>query len=131
MILIYHLPEQWAYSARTTHKTRFWTEPLFGDFKEGGFRLSQSQLEHEDRIGRLFLAVSSSYIWMLSLGARLFAHGDVSAVDQLSRRTLSVFKTGWRWFQRQLKLGRLVPFDLRLPEPFNLPALAFKQTCVG
>lgn len=131
LILIYHLPEQWAYLARTTYKTRFWTEPLFGDFKEGGFRLSQSQLEHEDRIGRLFLAVSSSYIRMLSLGARLFAHGDVSAVDQLSRRTLSVFKTGWRWFQRQLKLGRLVPFDLRLPEPFNLPALAFKQTCVG
>lgn len=131
LILIYHLPEQWAYSARTTYKTRFWTEPLFGDFKEGGFRLSQSRLVHDHRMERLFLAVSSSYIWMVSLGARLFAEGDTSSVDRRHRRTLSIFKIGWRWFQRQHKFRRLVPFDLRLPETFELPSLALKQTCVG
>ena len=131
LILIYHLPKQWGYSARTTYKTRFWTEPLFGDFKEGGFRLSQSHLEHSERMDRLFLAVASSYIWMISLGARLFVHGDVSLVDHPNRRNLSIFKTGWRWFKRQNKLGRLVSFDLLLPEPFTLPPLVFDQTCVG
>lgn len=131
LILIYHLPEEWAYSARTTYKTRFWTEPLFGDFKEGGFRLSQSQLEHADRMARLFLAVSSSYIWMLSLGAHLVAQGDISAVDKRHRRTLSIFKIGWRWFKRRIKLSELVPFELRLPEPFELPSLSHTQTCVG
>jgi len=131
LILIYHLPDKWAYLARTIYKTRFWTEPLFGDFKEGGFRLSQSQLKHTVRMERLFLAVSSSYIWMLSLGASLFVQGDVSTVDHSHRRTLSIFKTGWRWFKRQIKLGRLVPFDLQLPESFDLPPLAFSQTCVG
>jgi len=131
LLLIYHLPKLWAYSARTTYKTRFWTEPLFGDFKEGGFRLSKSRLEHAARMERLLLAVSSSYLWMVSLGARLFAHGDPSSVDQPHRRTLSIFKSGWRWFKRQLKLGYLVLFDLRFPEPFALPPLAFKQTCVA
>lgn len=131
LILIYHLPEQWGYSAPTTYKTRFWTEPLFGDFKEAGFRLSKSKLQHQERMEALLLAVSSSYIWMVSLGAQLFARGDLSSVDQTHRRYLSVFKTGWRWFKRQLKLGYLVPFDLRLPEPFDLPPLAFKQTCVA
>ena len=128
LILIYHLPNQWGYSARTTYKTRFWTEPLFGDFKEGGFRLSKSQLEHEERMEALLLAVSSSYIWMVALGARLFALGHVSIVDHPNRRNLSIFKAGWRWFKRQIKLGRLVPFDLHLPEPFDLPPLAFSQT---
>lgn len=131
LILVYHLPERWGYSARTTYKTRFWTEPLFGDFKEGGFRLSKSQLEHEERMQRLLLAVSSSYIWMISLGARLFAQGDTSSVDRSDRRTLSIFKTGWRWFKQQIKLGRLVPFNLHLPEPFDLPPLVFNHTCVG
>ena len=128
LILVYHLPKQWGYSARTTYKTRFWTEPLFRDFKEGGFRLSKSRLEHEERMEALLLAVSSSYIWMVALGAHLFAHGDVSTVDNPHRRNLSIFKTGWRWFKQQIKLGRLVPFDLHLPEPFDLPPLAFNQT---
>ena len=35
------------------------------------------------------------------------------------RRTLSIFKTGWRWFKHQLKLGHT-----RLPGDFKLPALA-------
>ena len=130
LILIYHLPVQWGYSARTTYKTRFWTEPLFGDFKEGGFRLSQSHLEHTARMGRLLLAVASSYIWMVSLGAHLFAHGDAALVDHPNRRTLSIFKAGWRWFKRQLKLKKLVAFDLLFPENIALPPLAFTQTCV-
>lgn len=131
LILVAHLPEQWGYSIPTTYKTRFWTEPLFGDFKEAGFRLSQSQLEHETRMARLFLAVASSYLWMVALGARLYRCGDVSLVDHSNRRTLSIFKTGWRWFKRQLKLDKIVAFNLFLPDSFVFPPLTFKKTCVG
>ena len=81
-------------------------------------------------MGRLLLAVASSYIWMVSLGAHLFAHGDAALVDHPNRRTLSIFKAGWRWFKRQLKLKKLVAFDLLFPENIALPPLAFTQTCV-
>lgn len=128
LILVAHLPENWGYSIRTTYKTRFWTEPLFGDFKEAGFRLSQSQLEHASRLACLFLAVASSYLWMVCLGARLYLRGDVSSVDHPNRRTLSIFKTGWRWFQHQLKLEHIVAFVLFLPTSFVLPPLFGKKT---
>jgi hypothetical protein len=65
LILIYHLPSGWA--PRPTYKRRFWTEPLFGDCKEGGFRLSTSRMKHAERLGRLFLAVAIAYIWMVCL----------------------------------------------------------------
>jgi hypothetical protein len=131
LILIFHLPQQWGYSARTTYKTRFWTEPLFRDFKEGGFRLSTSRLDDSDRIDTLFLALSASYLWMVSLGAALIATGHSSLVDHSSHRTLSIFKTGWRWFKRELKLGNLFLFQLILPKHIVLPRLFFKHTCVG
>lgn len=135
LILIYHLPETWGYSARTTYKTRFWTEPLFRDFKEGGFRLSKSCLEHPERMDTLFLALASSYLWMVSLGASLIASGDTSLVDHANHRTLSIFRVpfgrGWRSFKRQLKLGDLFIFTLDLPKYLVLPPLFFKQTCVG
>ena len=66
LILLYHLPEQWGYSARTTYGVRFWTEPLFGDCKEAGFRLSQSQLDDDDRLSRLFLAAGAHWAQPMS-----------------------------------------------------------------
>ena len=127
LILIYHLPETWGYSARTTYKTRFWTEPLFRDFKEGGFRLSKSRLQHTARMDTLLLALASSYLWMVSLGASLIASGDTSLVDHSNHRTLSIFKTGWRSFKRQLKLGDLSTFNLILPKYLVLPPLFLQK----
>lgn len=123
LILIYHLPPGW--SSRRTYERRFWTEPLFRDCKEGGFRLSTSHLKHPERLGRLFLAVAVAYLWMVCLGAQVIHEGVANLVDRSNRRTLSIFKTGWRWFKRQIKLGHLVLIYLALPSGFELPALKF------
>jgi len=123
LILIYHLPPGW--SPRPTYKPRFWTEPLFGDCKEGGFRLSTSRLKHAERLSRLFLVVALAYVWMVCLGVQAICEGVADLVDRSNRRTLSIFKTGWRWFKRQIKLGHIVPIYLALPGDFELPALKF------
>jgi hypothetical protein len=128
LLLTYHLPSTWPASVRTTYEHRFWTEPLFGDCKEAGFRLTQTQLEHADRLSRLFLAVSASYLWMVSLGVQTIVDQTADLVDRSKRRTLSIFKTGWRSFKRHLKLGLFVPFHLTLSSSFVLPPLTFIQT---
>ncbi|MCB0197534.1 MAG: hypothetical protein KDJ65_36650 [Anaerolineae bacterium] len=98
---------------------------MFGDCKEGGFRLNTSRLRQPDRLSRLFLAVALAYLWMLCLGAQVIADGLADCVDRSHRRTLSIFKTGWRWFKRQIKLGATVLIDLKLPFHFVLPPLKF------
>jgi hypothetical protein len=130
-LLLYHLPPAWPTSAHTLYEHRFATEPLFGDCKDAGFRLTQTQLEHPDRLARLFLALSAAYLWMFCLGVQVIRNQAADLVDRSKRRTLSLFKTGWRWFKCQLKLGRFVPFHLFLPLSFALPPLKFTDTCVG
>ena len=127
LILIYHLPDGWQHSPRHTYKIRFSTEPLFADCKEDGFRLHKSRLKQPERLSRLFLAVSASYLWMTVLGAWAFVSHDTNQVDRSNRRTLSIFKTGWRWFKRQLKLGRFVSFSLLLPPLFDFPKLKYTK----
>ncbi|HID63717.1 MAG TPA: hypothetical protein EYP49_13415 [Anaerolineae bacterium] len=123
LILIYNLPPGWL--PRPTYKRRFWTEPLFGDCKEGGFRLSTSRMKHAERLGRLFLALAIAYVWMVCLGVRAICEGAADLVDRSNRRTLSIFKTGWRWFKRQIKLGHTVLIYLTLSGDFELPALKY------
>jgi hypothetical protein len=38
---------------------------------------------------------------------------------------LSIFKTGWRWFKRQLKLRHTVLIHLTLSADFELPELEY------
>jgi hypothetical protein len=62
LILTYHLPPGW--SPRQTYKRRFWTEPLFGDCKEGGFRLSTSRVKHAEGLGACsWSSLSLTYGW--------------------------------------------------------------------
>ena len=125
LVLIAHLPQTWPFSIRNTYDPRFWTEPLFGDCKEAGFRLSETRLTLPERLSRLFLAVSASYLWMFWLGSQVIIHKQLAQVDRSNRRTLSVFKLGWRWFKQQLKFGLLVPFSLDFSDSFVLPSLKF------
>jgi hypothetical protein len=123
LLLLYHLPPE--LPPREAYDPRFWTEPLFGDCKEAGFRLTTTHLRHAERLSRLFLVVAAAYLWMACLGATVLAAELATVVDRAQRRTLSVFKTGWRWFKRQLKFHRLVPFALKPPAHFKLPPLRY------
>lgn len=123
LLLIYRLPPD--RTPRETYDVRFWTDPLFADCKEAGFRLNTSRLRHADRLSRLLLAVAAAYLWMVCLGATVIAQDVADWVDRSSRRTLSIFKTGWRWFKRQIKLGRIVRLELHLPPDFELPELEY------
>lgn len=118
LILLYHLPLN--LHPRVQYRPRFFTEPLFGDCKEAGLRLNTSRLQHPQRLERLFLACAVSYIWMVALGAQVIHQGLSHFVDRSHRRTLSIFKTGWRWFKRRCKLHKFVPFSLQLPAHFHL-----------
>ena len=125
LILLSHLPADKAYNPRLTYRIRFSTEPLFADCKEAGFRLHKSRLLEPERLSRLFLAVSVSYLLMTTLGAWLFFHQDTNQVDRSNRRTLSIFKTGWRWFKRQLKLSTCVLFRFSFPTSIVFPPLKY------
>ncbi len=118
LILVYKLPP--GLHPRYHYRIRFWTEPLFGDCKEAGFRLNTSRLKHPERLERLFLACAASYLWMISLGAQVITKELSRWVDRPHRRTLSIFKIGWRWFKQQLKFNRIVPFSLILPPKLHL-----------
>lgn len=126
LILAYHLPP--AFLPRPHYSPRFWIETLFGDCKEGGFRLNTTRLQHPPRIARLFLACAIAYIWMTVLGAQVIKARLAKTVDRPHRRTLSIFKIGWRWFKRQLKLDKLVHFTLTLPSVLFLPILSYNKT---
>ncbi len=47
---------------------RWGIEPMFSDFKSRGFRITQTQLRHADRIERLLLVVAIAYYWAVSTG---------------------------------------------------------------
>ncbi|MGE0634302.1 MAG: transposase [Pseudobdellovibrionaceae bacterium] len=47
---------------------RWSIEPMFSDFKSRGFRITQTQLQHADRIERLLLIVAIAYYWAVSTG---------------------------------------------------------------
>ena len=80
-------------------------------------------MKHAERLGRLFLAAAIAYIWVVCLGVQAICKGLADWVDCSNRRTLSIFKTGWRWFKRQIKLEHVVLIYLTLSSDFELPAL--------
>lgn len=47
---------------------RWSIEPMFSDFKSRGFRVTQTQLQHADRIERLLLIIAIAYYWAVSTG---------------------------------------------------------------
>lgn len=125
LILIGHLPAEWPKSLRQSYRPRALIEPLFGDCKQGGFRLTDSRLSDSDRLGRLFLSVAAAYLWMVALGTYVLQSHQGASVDRSNRRTLSIFKLGLRWLRHQFKLDKLVHFALDLSFALVLPPLKF------
>ncbi len=70
---------------------RFWIEERFRDFKEPGFRLDKTHLQHKKRVEALVMGVCMAYTWTLFLGGEREAQGKRREVDRSHKPQVSRF----------------------------------------
>jgi hypothetical protein len=94
----YRLSDQ-PISLQTLHgyRRRFWTEPLYRDFKSYGWHLEASRLRDPKRLERLLLGIALADVWLIQLASAVIKRGRRRLVDRTARRTLSYFRIGWNW----------------------------------
>jgi hypothetical protein len=94
-------------SLQTLHvyRRRFWTEPMYRDFKSFGWQLEASRLRDPKRLERLLLGIALAYVWLLQLASAVIKGGGRRLVDRSVRRTLSYFRIGWNWVEWRLDRG--------------------------
>jgi hypothetical protein len=90
------------YATIRTYSRRMWIEQLFADLEDGGFHLNRSRIYPPDRLFRLVMALSWTYVWLLHVGAWLVKRGFRSKVDRTGRRDRSYVELGRRWLRRCL-----------------------------
>ncbi len=76
---------------------RYWTEPMYRDFKSHGWNLEASRITDPKRFARLLLALALAYVWLIQLAAQIIKRGWRKLVDRRRARTLSYFRIGWDW----------------------------------
>ena len=84
-------------------------EEMYGDMKGHGFDLEATHLNDADRINRLVLGVSITYVWLITLGSWVVKRGFRHLLDHKSRRDKSYFRLGWDWLRRCIRLGQPLP----------------------
>jgi hypothetical protein len=94
------------------YRRRFWTEPMYRDFKSYGWDLEASRLRDPRRLERLLLGMALAYVWLMQLASAVIKRGHRSLVDRTARRTLSYFRIGWNWLLWRLTRG----FPVELPD---------------
>jgi Transposase DDE domain len=99
-------------SLQTLHvyRRRFWTEPMYRDFKSYGWQLEASRLRDPKRLERLLLGIALAYVWLMQLASAVMKRGGRRLVDRTARRTLSYFRIGWNWLL--WRLDRDLPIEL-------------------
>lgn len=85
-----------------TYSRRMWIEQLFADLEGGGFHLNRSRIYPPDRLSRMVMALSWTYVWLMHVGAWMVKRGFRSKVDRTDRRDRSYVELGRRWLQRCL-----------------------------
>jgi hypothetical protein len=90
------------YSTVRTYSRRMWIEQLFADLEDGGFHLNRSRIYPPDRLSRLVMALSWTYVWLMHVGAWMVKRGFRPKVDRTGRRDRSYVELGRRWLQRCL-----------------------------
>lgn len=96
----------------TAYRRRMWIEEMFGDLKGNGFDLESTHLQAPDKLSRLTFAVFVLYLSLVALGTRVLRRGQRPLVDRRERRDLSVFRLGWRMFQRLRANAQPIPIAL-------------------
>jgi hypothetical protein len=99
-------------SLQTLHvyRRRFWTEPMYRDFKSYGWNLEASRIREPKRLERLLLGIALAYVWLMQLASAVIKRGERRLVDRTAQRTLSYFRIGWNWLLWRLNQG--LPVDL-------------------
>lgn len=87
---------------RKLYAIRMWIEEMFADFKDHGFDLEASRLDHFLRLSRLTLAVALLYVWIVTFGSQTVKNGKRRLVDRSDRRDLSIFRIGFDMLERCL-----------------------------
>jgi hypothetical protein len=87
------------------YRRRFWTEPMYRDFKSYGWDLEASRLRDPRRLERLLLGMALAYVWLMQLASAVIKRGNRALVDRTARRTLSYFRIGWNWLLWRLDRG--------------------------
>lgn len=91
-----------AQEAQKLYGIRMWIEEMFADFKNHGFDLEATRLNHFLRLSRLTLAVSLLYVWIVTFGSQTIKNGKRRLVDRTDRRDLSIFRIGFDMLERCL-----------------------------
>ena len=98
---------------------RWSIEALFSDLKSRGFNLTESRIEHDERVSRLIMVASLATHFCVSTGMWHAEHKPTKGEKKLKKRKaarkkpprnllwsmLSLFKRGLRWLERWAKLG--------------------------
>lgn len=83
-------------------------EAMFSDFKSRGFGITETQLEHADRIERLILVMALAMYWSTSAGM-----SDETPLPKSQKKRFrswcSLFTTGLRFIIRAIRHGLPVP----------------------
>ena len=81
------------------YKKRVIIETLFSDKKSRGFKLDKSHISDIARIGRLMIATSLAYIWLVLLGSSALASGLNKEFHRTERCDLSLLQLGFRMLE--------------------------------
>jgi len=87
---------------------RWGIEPMFSDFQTRGFGITETQLEHADRIERLILVMALAMYWSTSAGMSDETPLPKSLAKRF-RQACSLFTTGLRLIIRAICHGLPVP----------------------
>lgn len=88
------------------YKKRFDIEEMFKDFNGGGFNIEKTWCENIQYIRMLYLCVSITYCWMITLGTSCSKDkknkiiGAVKNLNGKKVRIYSLFRCGLKWFNR-------------------------------
>lgn len=96
------------------YKKRMRIETFFSDQKSRGFHLDRSHLSDPERVGRLLVAASLAYLWVISLG--VVAHGEpwLPIIHRSHRCDLGLFQLGLRLLRYLLNHDQPIPSSFKL-----------------
>lgn len=90
-------------------RKRYWTEPLYRDWKSYGFDLEATKIDDPDRLDTLLLAMSITTLWCIHIGDWLTRHGRRHWLEAPHKNDYSLFRLGRDHIQRARTIDAHIP----------------------